>query len=86
MKTIQEIARESIGADALAGIGYERDIPVAQRAIQTYRNELRDELRQGIVVVQRDIERSRNADTFDAVIEARDAADDLLDQIWLVLS
>lgn len=33
MKTPDEIARDVIGKDALAGIGYERDLEVAQRAV-----------------------------------------------------
>ena len=37
IKTPEQIAREVIGADALAGIGYEGDLAVAIRAIEADR-------------------------------------------------
>ena len=45
MKTAADTARDMIGADALAGVGYERDLQIAERAI-TY-----DRTRRGVGVM-----------------------------------
>lgn len=85
MNSPEEVAIESIGRDAIAGIGYQNDLRVATRAIEAYRDQLADALLDLCQEVVSDIEASRDADDLQPVLDARDDAEGILIDLILIL-